>query len=191
MSTPLLRKVVTVVEEILVEGGVPGSRPLRKAAAMAVIVNPYAGLALVPDLSELVGPSADLGALLGERVSSALGVPVESYGKAALVGLAGEQEHAVACITSPFGDALRAAVGGGRAWVSSITKRCAAGEAVDVPLAFKDEIWVRSHYDGITVRVPDAPGPGEIVVIAAVASGGRMHERLGGMTLAEARAQAG
>ena len=107
---------------------------------------------------------------------------MESYGKAALVGLAGEQEHAVACITSPFGDALRQAMGGGRAWVSSFTKRCAAGEAVDVPLAYKDEIWVRSHYDGITVRVPDAPGHGEIVVIAAVASGGRMHERLGGMT---------
>jgi hypothetical protein len=189
--TTLLRKVVTVVEEILAEGGVPGTPPLRKAAAMGVIVNPYAGLALVADLSELVGPSAELGALLGERATAALGAPVESYGKAALVGLAGEQEHAVACITSPFGDALRAAVGGGKAWVSSITKRCSAGEPVDVPLAFKDEIWVRSHYDGITVRVPDAPGPGEIVVIAAVASGGRMHERLGGMTLDEAQAATG
>jgi hypothetical protein len=182
--------VVTVVEEILVEGGLPGETPLRKAAAMGVIVNPYAGIGLVEDLAELVGPSAALGTLLGERAAAALGVPVESYGKGALVGLSGEQEHAVACITSPFGDALRAAVGGGRAWVSSITKRCAAGDPVDVPLAFKDEIWVRSHYDGITVRVPDAPGPGEIVVIAAVASGGRMHERLGGMTLAEARERA-
>jgi hypothetical protein len=80
-------------------------------------------------------------------------------------------------------------VGGGEAWISSFSKRCAPGEPVDVPLAYKDEIWVRSHYDGITVRVPDAPAQGEIVVIAAVASGGRVHERLGGMTLAQARAR--
>lgn len=187
MSAPLLRKVVTVVEEVIAEGGAAATPPLRKAAAMGVIANPYAGIALVDDLSELVGPSAELGALLGQRAAAALGLPVESYGKAALVGTAGEQEHAVACITTPFGDALRAAVGGGDAWISSFSKRCAPGESVDVPLAYKDEIWVRSHYDGITVRVPDAPAPGEIVVIAAVASGGRVHERLGGMTLAEAR----
>ncbi len=186
----LVRKIVTTVEEVLVEGGVTDTPALRKGAAMAVIVNPYAGLGLVEDLSELVGPSAELGALLGERAATALGVPVESYGKAALVGIAGEQEHAVACITTPFGDAFREAVGGGRAWLSSFTKRCTAGEPVDVPLAYKDEIWVRSHYDGITVRVPDAPAPGEIVVIAAVASRGRMHERLGGMTVAEAEAAA-
>lgn len=189
MSVASLRKVVTVVEEILAEGGSPADPPLRKAAAMGVIANPYAGGGVAEDLSALVGPSAELGALLGARAAAALGAPVESYGKAALVGLDGEQEHAVACITSPFGDALREAVGGGAAWISSFTKRCAAGEAVDVPLAYKDEIWVRSHYDGVTVRVPDAPGPGEIVVIAAVASGGRVHERLGGMSLAEARAR--
>lgn len=188
MSAPEIRKIVTVVEEILTEGGRADGAPLRKAAAMAVVPNPYAGLAVTEDLSALVGPSAALGTLLGERVAAALGAPVQSYGKAALVGLAGEQEHAVACITTPFGDALRAAVGGGTAWLSSFTKRCGPGDPVDVPLAFKDEIWVRSHYDGITVRVPDAPGPGEIVVVAAVASRGRLHERLGGMTVAEATA---
>lgn len=183
-----IRKVVTVVEEVLTEGGRGDGAPLRKAAAIAVIANPYAGLAVVEDLSALVEPSAALGALLGERVAAALGAPVESYGKAALVGMGGEQEHAVACITTPFGDALRGAVGGGTAWLSSFTKRCGPGEPVDVPLAYKDEIWVRSHYDGITVRLPDAPGPGEIVVIAAVASRGRLHERLGGMTVARASA---
>lgn len=185
-----IRSIHVSVQEIRNVAGVVAVHPLLKAAALAVVRNPYSGRPHSEDLSELVGPSAELGALLGERATAALGAPVQSYGKAALAGLAGEQEHAVACITSPFGDALRAAVGGGRAWVSSFTKRCAAGESVDVPLAFKDEIWVRSHYDGITVRVPDAPRPDEIVVIAAVASGGRMHERLGGMTLAEARERA-
>jgi hypothetical protein len=188
VSASEIRKLVTVVEEVLIEGGRSDGDPLLKAAAMAVIANPYAGLAVVEDLSELVRPSAALGGLLGERAAAALGVPVESYGKAALAGMAGEQEHAVACITTPFGDALREAVGGGEAWLSSFTKRCGPGEAVDVPLAYKDEIWVRSHYDGITVRVPDAPGPGEIVVIAAVASRGRLHQRLGGMSVGEARA---
>lgn len=179
------------IEEIRSAGGRAAEVPLLRGAAMAVIANPYASRPFAEDLSELVGPSAGLGALLGRRVVSALAAPVESYGKAALVGTAGEQEHAVACITSPFGDALRQAVGGGRAWVSSFTKRCGPGEPVDVPLAFKDEIWVRSHYDGITVRVPDAPAPDEIVVIAAVASGPRLHERLGGMTLAQAREASG
>jgi len=182
-----IRKVVVVVEEIRLEGGAPDGAPLRKAAAMAVIPNPYAGLPFSEDLSELVGPSPELGTLLGARLAEALGAPLEGYGKGALVGTDGEQEHAVACITTPFGNALRAAVGGGTAWLSSFTKRAAPGEPVDIPLAYRDEIWVRSHYDGITVRVPDAPLSGEIVVIAAGTTRGRMHERLGGMTVAEAR----
>ncbi len=183
------RKLVTVVEEVLTEGGEPDGEPLRKAAVLAVISNPYVGRPVARALDELVEPSADLGRLLGERAAAALGAPVESYGKAALVGLAGEQEHAVACVTSAFGDAFREAVGGGRAWLSSVTKRCPAGEAVDVPLAFKDELWVRSHYDAITVRVPDAPLPDEIVVCCAVASRGRLHARLGGMTKEQALAE--
>ena len=85
-----------------------------------------------------------------------------------------------------FGDALREAVGGGLAWVPSVTKRCSAGETVDVPLAYKDELWVGSHADTITVRVPDAPAPDEIVVIAALASRGRLHARLGGLSKQEA-----
>jgi hypothetical protein len=183
-----VRKIVTVVEEVITEGGRSDEGPpLVKAAALAVIANPYIGRPVAPDLEELVLPSGAIGTLLGDRALAALGgAPVESYGKAALVGLAGEQEHANACITSAFGDALRHAVGGGRAWLSSVTKRCHAGDSVDVPLAYKDEIWVRSHYDAITLRVPDAPGPDEIVVIAAVASRGRLHARLGGMTKDEA-----
>jgi len=111
---------------------------------------------------------------------------VESYGKGGLVGFAGEQEHVVACVTSVFGDALRIAVGGGRAWVSSATKSSAAGAQIDIPLAYKDEIWVRSHYDAMTITIPDAPRPDELVIIAAVATGGRLNARVGGMTVAEA-----
>ena len=182
-----LRKVLVLVEETLIEGRVPvAGAPLRKAAAAAIVRNPYAGRPFSVALDELVEPSAALGTLLGERLGAALGVPVQSYGKAALVGMAGEQEHAVATVTSVFGDAFRAAVGGGTAWLPSVSKRCVAGTPVDVPLCFKDEIWVRSHYDAITVAVPDAPGPDEVVVVVGVASGGRVHERLGGMTVAQA-----
>lgn len=182
-----VRKIVTVVEEIRTEGGRPDGEPLRKAAALCVVRNPYAGKPFSADLSELVEGSGALGRLLGEAVARAVGAPIESYGKAALVGLAGEQEHANACITTVFGNELRDAVGGGRAWLSSVTKRCSAGETVDVPLAYKDELWVRSHYDAIAVRVPDAPLPDELVVIAAVATRARLHARLGGMTKEEAQ----
>jgi hypothetical protein len=186
-----IRKTLVVVEETRLEGGLPDDRPLRKAAALAVIANPYAGRPFSPSLDVLVDASAALGRELGELAMQALGTEAESFGKAALVGLNGEQEHGVATKTSVFGDAFRTAVGGGPAWVSSVSKRCAAGTPVDVPLACKDEIWVRSHYDAVTVMVPDAPLPDEIVVICAVASRGRLHARLGGMTRQEALDRAG
>lgn len=182
-----VRKLQLVVEETRLAGGRPGRVPLRKVVAMAVVANPLAGRGFVDDLSPLVEPSAALGAELGSRALEALGSPPESYGKAAICGTAGEQEHANACLTSAFGNALRMAIGGGDAWISSATKVGTVGAAIDVPLAYKDELWVRSHYDAIEVRVPDAPLPDEIVVIAAVANRGRLHARLGGMTVDEAR----
>jgi hypothetical protein len=91
-----------------------------------------------------------------------------------------------AAVTSAFGNAFRDAIGGGKAWITSVTKPAVAGDVIDVPLAFKDEIWVRSHYDALEVRVPDAPHPDELVIIAAVANRGRINARVGGMTLAEA-----
>jgi Amino acid synthesis len=189
LSDVAVRKLVMVREEVLAEGGkADAGAPLIKVAALATIANPYVGRPLSPELEELVAPSAAVGTLLGERAVAALDAPVESYGQAALVGLAGEQEHAAACLAGAFGDAFRETVGGGLAWLPSVTKRCTAGEAVDVPLAFKDELWVGSHYDTITVRVPDAPAPDEIVVIAAVASRGRLHARLGGLSKQEALA---
>jgi hypothetical protein len=184
-----IRKLVVVSEETrrTVVGGGDG-QPLRKVAAMAVVTNPLAGRGYVEDLSPLIGPSQGLGAELAAAALEALGGPADSYGKAAICGIAGEQEHANACLTSAYGDALREAIGGGRAWITSATKVGPAGCAIDVPLAFKDEIWVRSHYDALEVRIPDAPLPDEIVVIAALANRGRLHARLGGMSAEEAKA---
>jgi hypothetical protein len=158
--------------------------PLRKVAACAVVANPFAGQGYVEDLSLLVRESAALGTLLGKTARELCG-DVQSYGKAAIVGVEGEQEHANAMLTSAFGDAFRDAIGGGRAWISSATKRGNPGAVIDVPLACKDEIWVRSHYDALEVRVPDAPLPDEILVIAAVASRGRLNARLGGKRAGE------
>lgn len=184
-----IRKVVTVVEEVRSEGGrSDDGDPLRKAACAVVIANPYAGREWSQDLSELVEPSAELGALIGERCAEALGAPVESHGKAVLVGTGGEQEHGNAVKTTTFGNPFRDAFGGGKAWLPSTTKRCAPGASVDVPLCFKDEIWVRSHYDTITLAIADAPAADEIVLIGAVASRGRINARLGGMSKEEALA---
>lgn len=181
-----IRKLWSQSEEIrTVAGRGDDGGPLRKVAACAVVANPFAGRGFVDDLSSVVHESTDLGTLLG-RIASELCGTVQSYGKAAIVGTEGEQEHANAMLTSAFGDAFRAAIGGGRAWISSATKRGCAGSVIDVPLAFKDEIWVRSHYDALEVRVPDAPLPDEILVIAAVASRGRLNARLGGMSAAQA-----
>jgi amino acid synthesis protein len=185
--TPQPRKFVVHFEEVWTEGGHGDGEPLRKAIAACVIANPYASR-FSEDLSELVDPSAAIGRELGARAAAALGASVESYGKASLVGIAGEQEHGVACQTSVFGDALRDAVGGATAWLPSVSKRCAPGATVDVPLAFKEDIWVRSHYDTVTFAIEDAPGPDEIVVICAVASRGRLNARLGGKTREEALA---
>lgn len=187
----VVRKIVTLVDEVrLVQGRADDGPPLRKAVAAAVITNPYAGRGYADNLDDLVGPSAPMGQELGRLTLEALGQPAQSYGKAAIAGLEGEQEHANACLTSAFGNAFRDAIGGGRAWITSATKVGTAGCSIDVPLAYKDEIWVRSHYDAVELRIADAPMPHEIVIIAAVANRGRINARLGGMTAAEAQAKA-
>ncbi len=173
------------VQETVHELGPAPEQPLVKAAVAVVFENPFAGR-WVEDLSSLTAASASLGTELGARAVALLGGRlVESYGKGGLVGVNGEQEHVVACVTSTFGNALRAAVGGGEAWISSATKVAATGATIDIPLAYKDEVYVRSHYDAITLMLPDSPRPDEIVIIAAVATGGRVNARSGGMTVAE------
>jgi hypothetical protein len=186
-----VREYFGFVQEIRHEGGPVEDRPLYKAAAGVVIKNPFAGR-WVDDLSPLTIPSASIGTALGARVVALLGGhPVEGYGKGGIAGVNGDQDQVVACITTIFGDAFRAAVGGGAAWISSASKTASAGTPLDIPLAFKDELYVRSHYDAITVTVPDAPRPDELLICVAASTRGRIHERVGGMTRDEAIAQLG
>lgn len=186
MKSYQVRKWVSHVEEIVHDGGEPLELPLIKAAVGVVIANPLAGAPYTADLSQLTDPSAELGTELGRRAVALLGGrSVESYGKGGIVGVNGEQEHLVACVTTIFGNALREAVGGGEAWISSVTKVASAGASIDIPLAHKDALYVRSHYDGVTFGAPDVPRPDELFVVVGVATGGRPHERVGGIKATE------
>ena len=176
-----IRKIITLVDEARHEAGFAGEPPLRKVAAAAVIGNPFAGR-YQADLSSLVSASEALGRELSGIAVAAMGdYAVQSYGKAAIIGLAGEQEHGVALLTTVFGNVIRDAVGGGIAWISSFTKRAAAGSIIDIPLAHKDALYVRSHYDGVSIMLPDAPLPDEIAIICAYANRGRLNHRVGGL----------
>ena len=176
-----IRKIVMHVEETLhVQGETSERGPLIRVAAAAILENPYAGKKFVEDLSELLEASAALGTILGLRCFQACGGHVESYGKAGMVGTNGAQEHAHAALTSVFGNALRGDVGGATAWIASTKKVASAGATIDVPLAHKEEIWVRSHYDAITLSVADAPLPDELMIIAAASNMGRIAARVGG-----------
>ncbi|MDI2098603.1 amino acid synthesis family protein [Ruicaihuangia caeni] len=185
-----VRTWYSAVEEIVREAGNELEQPLVKAAVGVAIRNPFAGKPFQQDLSSLTDPSRELGIQLGKRAAALLGGrPVEGYGKGGVAGINGEQEHVVACVTTVFGNGFRDAVGGGRAWISSVTKVAAPGVSIDIPLAFKDEVYVRDYYDGITLHIPDGPRPDELLICVAVASGPRPHARVGGMTKQEALAQ--
>jgi hypothetical protein len=179
---PKIRKFVTYVEDGLEEGGVPVESPYRRVAVAAVVSNPYAGR-YSDSLDEIVDFSVGMGELLAERLVAAMGEQIMGYGKASLVGLRGEAEHGHAYLTSAAADRLRDAIGGGKAWIPSTGKRAAAGTAIDVPMAYKDALKVRAFYDTITVTVPDAPEPDEVLVIMAGANRGRPNFRLGGLQL--------
>ncbi len=183
MTLARIRKIVVVVEETRREMGSEIVPSARKAAAIAVIENPFAGR-FVDDLDTLMAVGEELGGLLGERAVAALGVApqkIESYGKAAIVGEAGELEHAAAILHPRLGKPLRAAVEQGAALVPSSKKMGGIGAPIDVPLGHKDAAYVRSHFDAIEVRVPDAPRANEIVVCVAVTDGGRPLPRVGGL----------
>lgn len=177
-----IRKWMTFIDETLTnETGIADGKPILKVAVAAVIKNPYAGR-YSDDLSEIVNDSAALGTIFGERLLAALNSEqAQSYGKSAIVGTAGEYEHGNAFLTTTFANPIRDALGGGKAWVPSTGKRGALGASIDVPLACKDALYVRSHYDTITVSIPDAPAPDEVVVIVAAANRGRLRARLGGV----------
>jgi len=175
-----IRRRYTFVEERMPDAGKAAGTPLRKVAAVAVVENPYAGR-YVKNLGPLIAASAALGRELAAMAAAALApCTAQSLGKAALVGISGEQEHANALLTSSFAEPLREAFGG-KAWISSMTKVAMAGTPIDVPMNSKDALYVRSHYDGMTLMLPDAPMPDEIAVILCVANRGRLNARVGGL----------
>jgi hypothetical protein len=177
-----IRKILTFVDEARSEAGHAAEAPLRKVASVAVVKNPFAGK-YQEDLSSLVEASASIGKEISEIALDLLKpYPVESYGKGAVVGLAGEQEHGNALLTTVFGNVIRDSAGGGKAWISSMTKRAAPGSTIDVPVAHKDALYVRSHYDGITITLPDAPLPDEIAIICVYLNRGRLNARVGGLS---------
>jgi Amino acid synthesis len=183
MGAATIRTLVTVVEETMREADRIIQPPTRKAAAVAIIVNPFAGRT-VDDLEPLMAIGEELGALLGERAVQALGVPpaaIESYGKAAIVGEAGELEHAAAILHPRLGAPLRRAVEKGAALVPSAKKLGGIGTAIDVPLGHKDAAYVRSHFDAMEVRVASGPRANEILVAVAVTDSGRPLPRIGGL----------
>jgi hypothetical protein len=178
-----VRKLLTFVEETRSEMGQAVEPPTRRAAAVAVIENPFAGR-YVEDLSELIDIGEELGDLLAKRAVAALGIEgprAESYGKAAAVGENGELEHAAAILHPKLGAPVRKVLGKGAALIPSSKKRGGPGVTLDVPLGHKDAAFVRSHFDGMEVRVADAPRANEIIVAVAVTDSGRPLPRVGGL----------
>ncbi|REG51826.1 amino acid synthesis protein [Paraburkholderia sp. BL6669N2] len=188
-----LRKLVVQVDETRIEMGQAVEPPARRAVAIAVIDNPYAGR-YEAKLDALIEAGEELGALLGNKCVQALGIApgeAQSYGKAAIVGEAGELEHAAAILHPRLGAPLRVAVEKGAALVPSAKKMGTLGTAIDVPLGHKDAAFVRSHFDAIEARVSDAPRANEIVVAVAVTASGRPLPRIGGLQVSEIKGEDG
>jgi hypothetical protein len=184
-----IRRTFTLVEERREEAGRTASTPLRRVAAVAVVENPYAGR-YVEDLAPMIEASVALGKELGQIGLMAFGNhEVQSYGKGGIVGVDGEQEHANALLTTAFANPIRDAIGGGDAWISSFTKKGGPGTLIDIPMNHRGDVYVRSHYDGMSVVLPDAPMPDEIAVIFCFANRGRLNARVGGLTHEEAMAR--
>ena len=188
-----IRKLAVWVEATHKEMGKPISPPTRKAVGVAVIRNPFAGT-YQDDLSDLMEIGAELGGLLGEKCVAALGITpdaAQSYGKAAMVGENGELEHAAALLHPKMGAPLRKAVEKGAALVPSSKKLGGPGQDLDVPLGHKDAAYVRSQFDGVEVRMNDAPRANETLAASAGADSGRPRPRVGGLTHEEAEGKDG
>ena len=188
-----IRKIVTFVEETHREMERGITPPTRRAAAVAVIANPFAGK-YVEDLTPLMEIGEELGRLLTEKAVAALGIDggkAESYGKAAAVGENGELEHAAAILHPKMGTPVRKVLEKGAALIPSSKKRGGLGCVLDVPLGHKDAAYVRSHFDGMEVQINDAPRANEIMVAIAVTDSGRPLPRVGGLTKAEIKGEDG
>ena len=181
-----VRRTWTFVEERFVEAGRTADVPQRKVAVVTVIENPYLGR-YVEDLSPLINASPALGAQMAKPALAAMApYEVQSYGKGGLVGTGGEQEHANALLTTIFANPIRDAIGRADAWISSMTKVVAPGAPIDVPMNCIHDVYVRSHYDGMTLMLPETPMPDEIALIFCLSSRGRINARVGGLTYDEA-----
>jgi len=188
-----IRKLITVIEETLIEMDRKVEPPSRKAAAIAVIKNPFAGR-YVDDLTELMDIGEELGGTLGKKCLDALKIgpeKAESYAKGCIVGLDGEMEHAAAILHPKLGKPFRDVLGRGLALIPSVKKRGSAGCTIDVPLNHKDAAFIRSHFDGMTVAVEDAPKADELMVVLVVTDSGRPLARIGGLTKEEAKYEDG
>jgi hypothetical protein len=188
-----IRKLLTVVDEVYREMDHAIEPPTRRAVALAVIENPFAGT-YQEDLSDLMAIGEELGGLLTEKCVAALGIEggkAESFGKAAIVGEKGELEHAAAILHPKMGTPVRKVLVKGPALIPSAKKMGGPGTAIDVPLGHKDAAFVRSHFDAIEARVPDAPRAGEIVVAIAVTDSGRPLPRIGGLQKHEIKGEDG
>ncbi len=179
-----IRKWVTFVEEVHEEGGKPLARPIRRVAIAVVVKNPYAGRN-PDDLTELIDFGAYLGEEMTRRAKEALGTTVEAYGKGGIVGEAGELEQVAACLHPKFGAPTRAGVGG-VSILPSVKKRAAMGATLDIPVHHIKAMLVRSHFDAMEIRIPDAPASDELVLAFAVTDGGRPHARIGGLLAEDA-----
>ncbi len=185
-----IRKWLTFTERKLEEAGQAHAQPLRKTAVVAVVKNPFLP-GYQADLSEGVKASAAIGKAMADVLIATLGSDViQSYGKGGLVGVAGEQEHANALLTVTFAEPIRQVIGG-KAWIPSVTKVGHCGSVIDVPLAHKDALYVRSHYDAMSLCLPEAPLPDEIALIFVVANRGRLNARVGGLTADEVQGRDG
>ncbi len=188
-----VRKYVTIVEDIHSEGGRSMDPPGKRAAAVAVIKNPFAGK-YVEDLTPLMDIGEELGGILGKMAVDAMGIKpeeAEGYGKGAVVGENGEREHAAAILHPKLGKPFRDAVGGGKALIPSAKKVGGMGTEIDVCTHYKDAAFVRSHFDAMAVRINDAPMADEIVVALVVTNCGRPHPRIGGLQMEEAKKEDG
>ena len=192
-SKPQIRKIITFVEETFADGTVRLDNPTRKSAAAAVFTNPFAGK-YSEDLSLLYQWSEELGDKLTKKAVAALGIDpekVQSYGKGAIAGTKGELEHCAAIMHPALGKPMRANVGGGKALIPSAKKLGFPGVAIDVPLGYKDAAFVRSHFDAMEVRIPDAPREDELVLVVVVTDSGRPFARVGGLKIEEVKGEDG
>jgi hypothetical protein len=180
-----VRKLVVATEDVWHDGGPRNEAPLRRGWCVAAVRNPYAG-GYVHDIQPMMEALKPLGHAMAERLVAALGgaAAIQSYGKGALVGLAGELEHG-ALWHVPGGYGMRDLLEGSHAIVPSTTKIGPAGASIDIPLHHRVAAYVRSHFDGVTVQVADAPRPNELLLVIAMATGPRPHARVGGLRASE------